>query len=409
MSNESDSGNPKCAQESLSKFPRDTDTRIHGILRSRAIGMLESTLRRLKLTIEPEPILHKYVTDRYLRVMFPVTGASIESGAVVSVACLHDCKTDETLYAHPMHAGSDVNPLLRHLDAPMAAPKAQPGKDGDRATLRMIEHKRSLWDRFLLDCHAVGEPEAGRKWRKDYYQALRRLYFCTTCPQCKWGDPFFEGPDPALPGKEVVSAFREAPAQPAPARFQKTIDDILGSDAWLIESRYAGRGGFSVATVPRLAIRLTDDHLQVVFPTNAVLIQAGTLVAVSVIYNQSERSVEFAQCLSAGPEAELLFLHGDRALGLPLPQPSPDDETARTDYLAWRRDAWQSFWLEELEGGIDVASRNWLRSFWTALDELFDGNNLTAQPGSPDASAAGATYPGHKIDEPPKPSSLERS
>ena len=65
------------------------------------------------------------------------------------------------------------------------------------------------------------------------------------------------------------------------------------------------------------------------------------------------------------PEAELVFLHGERTLD--LPQPGASREGGRDAYARWRRDSWARFWLDELELGIHAASRNWLQGFWAAL------------------------------------------
>lgn len=125
--------------------------RIERVLGSAPMRAIRSLLDPMGLRVEPTPIVHKYLSQQQLRLMFPVVGGTIQRGAVVSIVCLYNCTSEETLYAHPMHAGPNVNPLLNHPDGPMASPKAQPGQDGDRATARMIAHKEALWQRFLQD------------------------------------------------------------------------------------------------------------------------------------------------------------------------------------------------------------------------------------------------------------------
>ncbi len=345
--------------------------RMDRVLGSAAVRALRSLLDPMGLTIEPTPILHKHLSQRHLRLIFPVTGGTIQLGTVVSIVCLYDCVTEATLYAHPMHAGPDVNPLLRHLDGPMASPKAQPGSDGDRATARLIAHKDALWRRFLRERESLGLREASQRWRKGYYWALTRLYFCTRCTFCRWGSPFLEGPDrDALP-KPLTNDCPSSVCQPN-EEHSAALAMIAASDIWEVEKSYVRRGGFEVCEHPRIVREVGGGFLQVIFPTNAALIQGGTPVAVSAVYSTLRRETVFAHCLAAGPEPEVPFLLGDAVLS--LPKPGGDASSARTRYIAWRREAWSQFWLDELEHGIDVASERWLRSFWVALEGLFGGD-----------------------------------
>lgn len=353
-------------------------SRINGALESPAMEAIRSLLGPLGLTIEPDPILHKYLSQRHLRLIFPVVGDTVRLGTVISVVCLYDCTSEETLYAHPMHAGPNVNPLLKHLDGPLASPKAQPGKDGDRATARMIAHKKALWRRYLRDVDGVGLVEASKRWRRGYYWALKRLYFCTRCSFCRWGTPFFDGPDPGNPPKKSTHRIW-ACGQPFGQDHSDAVKAVCLSELWEVERNYARRGGFEVSECPRIVRRLTDGFLQLIFPTNAVLIQGGSLVGLSVLYSTKLRKAVFAHCLAAGPEPEIQFLLGDEALGMPAPcrEASP----ARARYVAWRDEAWSQFWLDELEHGIGVATQRWLRGFWRALEDLFGGNDMeTAWP-----------------------------
>jgi len=346
------------------------------VLNSAPVRSLRFVLDRQGLTIDPQPIVYKELSESLIRLMFPVTGGRIVDGAVVSVVCLYDRTAGRTLYAHPMHAGPSVNPLVRHLDGPMSAPKSQSGDDGNRASRRIIEHKRALWDRFLLERPRLGEQEAGRRWREGYYWALQRLYFCCGCRQCKWGSPFFDGPDPQRSRRAVVGTFDRTGAALG-KQHAEPVADIVSSDEWRVETDYARRGGFTVSTHPRLIKALDADFIQVVFPTNAVLLQAGTLVAVSFVWHGPSRRVALSHCLCAGAESEIQFLKGDVAFGLPRPQPGAAGDIARATYRSWREKAWSEFWVNELEHGLAVASESWLLSFWAALDALFGGNDFS--------------------------------
>ncbi len=380
--------------------------RIERALGSAAMRAASSLIDPIGLTVERTPILHKYLSQRHLRLMFPVSGGTIHRGSVVSIVCLYDCTSEETLYAHPMHAGPNVNPLLKHPDGPMASLKAQPGRDGDRATARMIAHKEALWQRFLQDLDALGPAEASSRWRKGYYWALKRLYFCTRCTLCRWGTPFFDGPDPDAPPKtstHPVSSARWALARFSPVENRchniDTIATVVSSDVWKIENAYAQRGGFAVSKCPRIVRDLGSGFIQLIFPTNAALVQGGTLVAVSVVHSTLRKETVLAHCLSGGPEPEIQFLLGNEAFG--LPQPCDDATEARATYATWRLEAWSRFWLDELENGIAIASERWLRDFWLALEDLFGGNDLPmsleALPVDRDISPDEASHNGAKV------------
>jgi len=154
------------------------------------------------------------------------------------------------------------------------------------------------------------------------------------------------------------------------------VGDILVSAPWRIESAYAQRGGFDSVKHPCLIKEIDNDFMEIIFPTNVSLVQAGSLVAVAFTYHVASRSVVLSHCLCAGPEAEIQFLKGDVAFGLPLPQPGKAGEEAKETYRSWRRTAWSRFWLNDLESGVAVASQTWLNEFWDALEALFDGNEL---------------------------------
>lgn len=353
---------------------------IRAGLNSPPMQSVRYVLDRSGLRVDPRPIVYKDLSDSLVRLMFPVTGGPIEDGSVVSVVCLFDRREARTLYAHPMHAGPGVNPLVLHLGGPMAAPKSQSGDDGDRASRRIVEHKKAIWDRFLQERARLGEREAGRRWRVGYYWALQRLYFCSGCSACKWGSPFFDGPDPRRLRRAIV-ATSPPPATMLRDAHATIVGDIVSSREWQTEIAYAHRGGFAVASVPLLIKKLGGDFVQVVFPTNASILQGGSLVAVSFVYYASSRRVVFSHCLCAGPESEIQFLKGDVAFGLPRPQPGTVGADAIIAYQSWRRRAWSQFWLDDLENGPAAASEAWLASFWTALKRLFAANEICEYAG----------------------------
>lgn len=348
--------------------------RIERALASQAVATQRATLERVGLRIDSEPILWKYLPGPHLRLFFPVSGEGqrIELGSVVAIVLLYDVAKEHTLYAHPVHAGPGANPLLKHIGGPMAQPKAQAGANGDRATLRLLEHKMALWACLERERKTLGDEEADRRWRERYKWALVRLYFCERCSACRWGSPFFDGIGGAPYRSPRVAARLPEPHRPDDWR--EVVAPILESDIWKVEVAYARRGGFVTREEPQLLLRMDDEFALAVFPTDAAFLTGGAIVALAVYLHEPTREVRYAFCLSAGPEPEMLFLHGDRAMGLPVPQAHATEKRARGAYADWRREAWSQFWLDELELGIHEASGNWLASYWSALRSLVEGD-----------------------------------
>lgn len=372
---------PSLAEEQpAAVVPPEMTSHRDDVVRSGPVTSLAQRLAEAGLTLGTEPIVCKRLDHAHERFMFPVTGSEIECGAVVAVVCLYDLTSRLTLYAHTMHAGPDVNPLLKNPDGPMATPKAQVGADGDRATRRIVEQKKALWSRFTDERSTLGREQAARRWRRDYYWALQRLYYCSRCSPCRWGSPFFDGPDPYAAPKAVSFAQINGGRRVDPARAAQA-QNVVRHEAWRVEAAYALRGGFRVADRPRLICELDGNLDQMFFATDARLIDTGSLLALAITYDAQRDKVMAAHCLSAGPDAEIQFLRGAASLGLPLPRGSGGSERARLRYAAWRREAWLTFWMDELEHGIEVASATWLTEFWQALERLFgNGQVVSKQP-----------------------------
>jgi hypothetical protein len=343
---------------------------LREILDSEPVCMQRDLLHRVGSEIREIPILWKRLPGPALRAIFPVDAPSIEDGAVAALVTLYDLAGRRTLYAHPMHAGPGVNPLLAHLDGPMSQPKAQSGADGDMATRRMVEHKKALWERFLWEREEVGHPEAGRRWKNGYYWALRRLYFCARCSWCDWGSPLFGREDPEGPTEQGHQPQVTFPDPGLTEADSQVVSKVLSSAPWRIEAAYARRGDFTALETPGILKRGAEGHVFLVFPMSLQLLQGGTLVAIAAICHEPTGKVLHAHCLSAGPETEILFRCGASALGLPKPKDDHEWGSALEEYMVWRRKAWTEFWLDDLERGGAAASQRWLEGFWQALGRL---------------------------------------
>lgn len=340
---------------------------VDAALASAAVQMQRKLLEPLGLHIDTCPTLWKYLPGPSLRLFFRVEGdsAAVEEGQVVALVLLHDPQCGQTLYAPPVHAGPQANPLLKHLYGPLAAPKAQKGANGDRATLGLLEHKRAIWDQFLIEHVTLGPHEAGQRWRERYFWALVRLYFCERCSACRWGSPFFDG----LAGEPYRTQHAEPlPPRIAPGLTAGLFEHLRDSAAWAVETAYVRRGGFAVSPRPAVAAKLNGDAVFVAFPTDAEHVEGGVPVGLALHAHAPSAVVRHAHVLTAGPEPALLY--GDRALGLPALQSGQAADAARESYVRWRREAWSRFWLHELEEGLHAASRSWLAGYWSALGRL---------------------------------------
>jgi len=350
-------------------------THVERALSSRPVARLQVLLERAGRRMDPRPMLWKRLPGPHLRLFFPVHGGSdaVERADVVAVVLLHDVANERTLYAHPIHAGPAANPLLAHVGGPMARPKAQEGENGDRATRRLLAHKDALWSRFESEREACGAEEAGRRWRERYAWALVRLYFCERCPACRWGSPGFDGAGRLASagardaGLRADGAWGAAEPTRAPGR-EALASRVRASEGWQIELCYARRGGFAIREEPSLILPLAEEHVLAVFPSDAEQLEGGAIVGAAAWLHRPARAVRHVHCLVAGPEAEPVFLHGDRALG--LPQPGAGRPGAREAYVRWRHEAWRRFWLDELELGLRAASRRWLQGYASALATL---------------------------------------
>jgi hemerythrin-like domain-containing protein len=345
--------------------------RVERALASPAVAMQRAMLERAGLRVGAQPILWKNLPSGHLRLFFPVSGESarLATGSIVALVLLYDIAREETLYAHPVHAGPEANPLLKHLGGPMAHPRAQEGENGELATRRLLQHKAALWDAFEAERGRLGAEEAGRRWRERYGWSLIRLYFCERCTACRWGDPAYEGAGAERCGPGPLAPAAHTPDARAPG-FEAVADAIRMSEAFRVEVAYAARGRFGVAEAPRLVAHVDADWTVAVFPSDAEVLEGGSLVGVAAWFHAPSGTTPYVHCLPAGPEAEILLLHGDRALGLPL---DGIGEDARSTYASWRRSAWSRFWLDELELGRHAASRRWLDGWWEALGRLLAG------------------------------------
>ncbi len=347
------------------------------VLDSASLQSHKNELERAGLRIEPESIVYKDVLDTLACVIFPVTGGAIEVGAVVAMECLFDRKLDQTVLVQTLHAGAEVDSSIGPSGAPIFAYTPQVGEDGKHADRRFVEHKRALWHRFLLDRPLLGEMDAGQRWRDAFYWSLQRRFFCCGCPQCQWRSPFFESPDPNVP-REVLGGTEGAFRPTLCAEQGAIVDIILHSQAWGVELERAQREGLTILDHPRFLKTLSDQQVQVIFPTNSPAIHVGGLVAVWFAVHVPSQSVVSIARLSAGSETNTGWEAGEGEADVAESFSQSVNKKALAAYHSWRHDAWLEFWMNDLEHGPEFASHRWLANFWMALEALLGGNEIVS-------------------------------
>lgn len=362
------------------------DERISAALGSPLLVEHRALLDRVGAHIDPAPWLCKYLEEPYLRLYFPVNGASdeIRLGSLVALMVMYDTNEERTAYVQPVFAGPEIDSLARDLAGRMASPKPQPGPGGELAARRFIEHRRALWSRFEADCAALGRAEASRRWKNDFRWALVRLHLCGKCDGCRYGSPFFDSAGTVPP---TGRPRPKSPPSPPSFEIRALAEAIVGSDHWRAKAEHVRRGGIEVRDKPRIVSPLDRRYTLAIFPTNAHFIRAGLIVGVLAYFDTSMARVRYLHNLIAGGEAEWMLLFGDRELGLPQIAAGNDLEEAKRRYVETRRQAWTRFWLDELQFGLDEASRNWLSAFWNALAALV----RHGQPGDVGYVAAAAS------------------
>jgi len=141
------------------------------------------------------------------------------------------------------------------------------------------------------------------------------------------------------------------------------VESVRASAAFCVESAYAGRGGFTILPGARLEEAVGEEWVVVGFPSDAELIQAGSIAGLLAYHHRPSHETRYAHCLVAGPEAEITLASPHRLLDLPAPGKPAD----RRAYARERRAAWRRFWFTELEEGVRAASAAWKDDLWYSL------------------------------------------
>jgi len=170
---------------------------------------------------------------------------------------------------------------------------------------------------------------------------------------------------------------------------ERIIQACRDSEGFKTEKVYAERSGsHKISLLPRLYKKLERDEargemlVRVVFPAEDQLIELGTVIAVTCLYDLDNAYNIYGHVICAGPGVNGLLKAIHAPMGSAHPQPGAAGERAVMHFVDWKRAAWDQFLLAELDHGREQASALYLQNFWRAMDRMFGGGHLLNCPDS---------------------------
>lgn len=160
----------------------------------------------------------------------------------------------------------------------------------------------------------------------------------------------------------------------------RIIEAVRTSAPFAAEVHYAERGGYTIQREPRLYKVLENNLVRVVFPAADAPLEEGSVIAITCLYDREKSYNIYGHTIIAGPGVNGLLKAVYAPLGGAHPQAGNAGPKAISQFVAWKQVSWGKFLNEELELGVEEASRRWTRSFWKALDRLFGGGHLLNVP-----------------------------
>lgn len=171
------------------------------------------------------------------------------------------------------------------------------------------------------------------------------------------------------------------------AQRDRIVHACLDSECFKAEVHYAERSGHhKIERAARLYKVLDHDtgrgeHLvRVVFPAESQLIELGTVMAITCIYDLEREYNIYGHVICAGPGVNGLLKAIHAPMGSAHPQPGAAGERAIMHFVDWKRAEWDRFLIDELERGRQAASDLCIENFWKALDRMFGGGCLLNCP-----------------------------
>ena len=191
------------------------------------------------------------------------------------------------------------------------------------------------------------------------------------------------------PRRDGFSRPASADTPEALAQRDRIVQACLDSECFKAEVHYAERSGHhKILRAPRLYKVLDYDtgrgeHLvRVVYPAADQLIELGTVLAITCLYDLDREYNIYGHVICAGPGVNGLLKAIHAPMGSAHPRPGADGERAIMHFVDWKRAEWDRFLIDELARGRQAASDLYIENFWKALDRMFGGGYLLHCPES---------------------------
>ncbi|MBX3180871.1 MAG: hypothetical protein KF886_26280 [Candidatus Hydrogenedentes bacterium] len=191
------------------------------------------------------------------------------------------------------------------------------------------------------------------------------------------------------PRRNGFSRPASADTPEALAQRDRIVQACLDSECLKAEVNYAERSGHhKILRTPRLYKVLDrdpsrDEHLvRVVFPAADQLIELGSVLAITCLYDLEREYNIYGHVICAGPGVNGLLKAVHAPMGSAHPRPGIEGERAIMHFVDWKRAEWDRFLIDELARGRGLASALYIENFWKALDRMFGGGYLLNCPDS---------------------------
>lgn len=194
----------------------------------------------------------------------------------------------------------------------------------------------------------------------------------------------------------VSPALRNGFSRPAAAdtpealaQRDRIVRACLSSACFQAETHYAERSGHhKILREPRLYKLLDRDItrdeqlVRVVFPAADQLIELGSVLAITCLYDLEREYNIYGHVICAGPGVNGLLKAIHAPMGSAHPRPGVEGERAVMHFVDWKRAEWDRFLIDELARGRREASGLYIENFWKAMDRMFGGGYLLNCPDS---------------------------
>lgn len=197
--------------------------------------------------------------------------------------------------------------------------------------------------------------------------------------------PFSFAPSP----RSGFSRPASADTPEALAQRDRIVGAVLESACFQAETHYAERSGHHrILRAPRLYkvldrdTRRDEQLVRVVFPAADQLIELGSVLAITCLYDLEREYNIYGHVICAGPGVNGLLKAIHAPMGGAHPRPGVDGERAIMHFVDWKRAEWDRFLIDELARGREAASALYTENFWKALDRMFGGGYLLNCPDS---------------------------